>query len=112
MTETETQTSTWGFTFHHGDRLRKAREQRDLTQAQLAEVSSVSRASIANYEAGKTMRKLQGKTLALALGVSYDWLKDGTLPTDDGPLAQLVEQRTFNPESASCPVIPMRRYAA
>ncbi len=67
----------WGFAMHHGDRLRIARDRRGLSQEQLAELSAVSRASIANYEAGKPMRRLQGRALAMALGVSYDWLATG-----------------------------------
>lgn len=68
-----------GFDFHHGDRLRKARDERGLTQEQLADISSVSRQSIANYEAGKPMRKLQRRALAMALGVSDEWLEKGVL---------------------------------
>lgn len=89
------------------DRCRKARESAGYEQAQLADLIGVSRATISNYEGGRTQpRKIVLNAWAMATGVPVAWLRDGTVT--DGPLAQSVELRTFNPKMAG----PSRRHAA
>lgn len=60
-----------------GKRLREARERRNMTQAELAEVLGLVVSAISHFETGSRepcVRNL--KRLALALGVSADWLLD------------------------------------
>lgn len=90
--------------FHAGDRLRKAREQAGYTQVSFAKKLGISRDTVRAYEtwAGlthpreQTLRDWSGVT-----GFSLHWLKTGERLPGDGPLAQLVELRTFNPKSGS-----------
>jgi transcriptional regulator with XRE-family HTH domain len=57
------------------DRLRKARELAGYSQAALADATGISRASIQNYESGKS-RPSRPVLLswALACGISHAWL--------------------------------------
>src|SRR5262245_61899990 len=60
-----------------GHRLLKAREDKDLTQHELARLSKVGRATIAAFEAGGTTRRMRlsiAEKLAAALGVKAEWL--------------------------------------
>lgn len=87
--------------FHVGDRLRKARELRGLDRTQLADELGISRKTLAAYETWTGLKAPREQTLrqwSMATGVSLHWLKTGEQPPD-GPLAQLVESRTFNPKS-------------
>lgn len=66
-----------------GDRLRKAREWRGLTQYELASAVGVSRNSVSNYEVGATEpRRIVLNAWAMATGVSLNWLlsEGGTPP--------------------------------
>lgn len=88
--------------FHTGDRLRKAREMRGMDRTQLANELGTTRKTVAAYEAWVSLKAPRESTLrqwSMATGVSLHWLKTGEQPPD-GPLAQLVESRTFNPKSA------------
>ena len=62
------------------DRLKFARELRDLTQGQLAAKAKCAQGTIGNVEAGtrKSMRNLV--TVARALEVSAEWLSEGKGP--------------------------------
>ncbi|OZD75191.1 XRE family transcriptional regulator [Rhodococcus sp. 05-339-2] len=69
-------------------RLRIAREEAGLEQAELAERIGISRQSVSNAESGKTSpRKLIFNAWALATGVPVSWLQTGTVesPRPDGP---------------------------
>ena len=80
------------------DRLRKAREVSGMDQAQLADALGIAIKTVSNYEHGKhAPREIVLRQWSLATGVSLHWLKTGEQPP--GPLAQLVESRTFNPKS-------------
>ena len=58
-----------------GERLRQARLEREMTQQELAEVSGIAYNSIKKYEQGRHEPGLFCATcLAIALGVSLDWL--------------------------------------
>lgn len=66
------------------DRLRKAREDADLDQAELAERIGVSRSTIGNYEGAKvTPRKPILRLWAEETGVPLAWLLDGYGATSD-----------------------------
>jgi transcriptional regulator with XRE-family HTH domain len=61
-----------------GDRLRKAREARGLSQTELSEMADISRRSISKYEADEAMpRRPQLLAWAMATGVPTDWLEQG-----------------------------------
>lgn len=66
------------------DRFRKAREAANLDQAEMAAAIGVSKRSIGNYEAGRTQ---PGRpvllSMALATGVSLEWLMYGDGGTSD-----------------------------
>lgn len=82
----------WSFT----DRLRKAREAAGFTQQQLAEITTISLASIKNYEAGKRIPKpLYIRAWAEATGVPAVWLETGDEPED---ITNLYTPRDSNPE--------------
>lgn len=66
------------------DRLRKAREDAGLDQADLADRIGVARSTISNYEGSKTNpRKPILRLWAEETGVSIEWLFDGYGPTSD-----------------------------
>lgn len=67
------------------DRLRKARELAGLKQQDLAELTGISRASIVNYEAGKTSpRRPAMAAIAMATGVPLWWLANEPEPHHSG----------------------------
>ena len=58
------------------DKVKRSREVRELTQQQLADLTGVSKRTIASYESGGAMaRSSTLRKLAQALGVSTDYLK-------------------------------------
>jgi transcriptional regulator with XRE-family HTH domain len=65
-----------------GDRLRKAREDRGLTQPELADLIGVSRSTVGNYEVGQTTRHMPIvlRGWAEATGVPLTWLTTGNAP--------------------------------
>ncbi len=73
-------------------RLRIAREEASLEQAELAELMGVSRNVISNAESGRTVpRKIVFNAWALATGVPVSWLEHGVgevPPGDGGPQGQ------------------------
>jgi transcriptional regulator with XRE-family HTH domain len=76
MTEVPQTTRVPQWTF--GDRLKKAREHAGLTQAELAELTGISRATISNYEVDKfTPTKPNLNAWSLATGVPAEWIRDG-----------------------------------
>ncbi len=57
------------------DRMREAREARDVTQGQLAEMSGLSLSAVYSYEAGKAAPGAYAlKSICAALRCSADWL--------------------------------------
>ncbi len=64
-----------------GSRLKKAREQRELSQPALARLAGVSQGTIGNIEAGIRGGASSLAMIAAALQVRYEWLRDG-----DGPM--------------------------
>ncbi|TFV82655.1 XRE family transcriptional regulator [Microbacterium sp. dk485] len=67
------------------DRFRKARESVDLTQAQMAERTGISRRTISYIEAGvKTPGVKELNLWQMATGVPRKWLETGEAPHDGG----------------------------
>ena len=66
-------------------RLRLAREWRNLDQQQIADELGISRATVSNYETGKTEPgKMALNAWAVVADVDVDWLKSGA-ETPIGP---------------------------
>ena len=64
-----------------GDRLRKARDQADLSQAALAKAIGIARASVINYESGRsTPNRPVLLSWALQCGVDFGWLAGSPHP--------------------------------
>ena len=83
-----------------GDRLRKAREDAGLDQGQLAEAMEVSRKTIGNNETGRVQpRRIVVRAWALATGVSFDWLWDGTTPSPGMEQPRDLEDRGAGQEA-------------
>lgn len=59
------------------DRLKSARKNSGVTQAELAKQVGVSQATIANIENGRNKASTEVLSLAKILGVSPDWLATG-----------------------------------
>lgn len=67
-----------------GEKLRKARREKGLTQSQLADITGLSRRSIVHYERHAKMPPLEKvKKMARALRVSSDELLGMTTPTKE-----------------------------
>ena len=73
-----------------GDLLRKAREDKGLTQAELAQRGGLQPSAIAHFEAGRRSPSLDNlRRLADALSVSLDYLLGReTEPGSAGPVAE------------------------
>jgi transcriptional regulator with XRE-family HTH domain len=90
-----------------GDRLRKARELRELEQGPFAALIGVSRGTVSNYERGATERykPIVMNAWAAHTGVSVDWLLSGvpsTTPPDRGrPMSDRLERLTEQKRSRS-----------
>ena len=73
-------------------RLRLAREWRELEQQDIADELGISRATVSNYETGKTSPgKLQLNAWAVVCNVDVEWLKTGEVveagtPDDGGSI--------------------------
>lgn len=79
-----------------GDRLRKAREEAGLSQAELAVRIGISRNTVGNHEIGVGERGPQRVVLlawAAATGVPVEWLQTGAAPSDPGSGAQSASGR-------------------
>jgi transcriptional regulator with XRE-family HTH domain len=69
-----------------GDRLRKAREDRGITVAEMAVEVERSERTIRNYETGATRaRSPIIRRYAMRTGVPYSWFITGQPPTDVPP---------------------------
>ena len=70
-----------------GDRLRHARQRRDLTQHDLAELADMSQGTVARIERGRlTPRQYTIQRLATALDLSPEWLLSGDAHPDESIL--------------------------
>lgn len=78
-------------------RLRLAREWRALDQQVLADQVGISRATVSNYETGKTTPgKLELNAWAVICDVDVEWLKTGIVgvgPTGLEPMTSTVESQ-------------------
>jgi len=74
-----------------GLRIRKAREEKGLTQEKLSEQCSLSAAHIGNIERGTRIPSLDAvHTIAGELGVSMDELMFGTRPSTDPSFVNIL----------------------
>ena len=72
--------------FGLNDRVRKAREYAGLDQTALAEMTGLSRTTIARTEQGRSIpRRPALIAVALATGVNLEWLETGKTPAGDNP---------------------------
>lgn len=79
-------------------RLMIARNYAGMTQRQMAEAIGIGRATVANYEAGKMVRRAPVMAWALATGVDAKWLMTGEAPPSDGDGgAPVVRPKGFEP---------------
>lgn len=80
------------------DRLRKAREYAGYEQADLERLTGLSRATISNYERGRTKASKAGLNLwSLATGVSLSWLVNGESPDPQSGPGLSVRPKGFEP---------------
>lgn len=80
-------------------RLRLAREWRELDQQQIADELGISRATVSNYETGKTKPgKMALNAWAVVVDVDVDWLKTGVETTgpDDTTPGEVSEKLQFD----------------
>lgn len=76
--------------FTSGDRLRKAREHTGMSKDQFAEVTGISRNTIAKWEAASTLpRRYILEVWSAHTGVDYEWLSGAEVPSYCLPLADL-----------------------
>lgn len=78
-------------------RLMIARNHAGMTQRQMAEAIGIGRATVANYEAGKGVRKSTVMAWALATGVDATWLQTGEAPPSDDGGASGVRPKGLEP---------------
>lgn len=79
-------------------RLMIARNHAGMTQRQMAEAIGIGRATVANYEAGKMVRRAPVMAWALATGVDVKWLMTGEAPpSDDDGASGVVRPKGFEP---------------
>lgn len=83
-----------------GERIRKLRREKKLTQDQLAELVNANRVTIANYELGKYMPSIEAlEKLADALDVSPDVITGrAERPGQEDDLFELRERLRREPE--------------
>jgi DNA-binding XRE family transcriptional regulator len=80
------------------DRLRKAREFAGYEQADLERLTGLSRATISNYERGRTKPSKASMNLwSLATGVSLNWLVNGESPDPQSGPGLSVRPEGFEP---------------
>lgn len=78
-------------------RLLIARSAAGMSQSDLAKAIGAGRATIANYEAGKAVKRSTVMAWALATGVDAQWLMTGEAPSPDGDGASQVRPKGFEP---------------
>lgn len=76
-----------------GDRLRKAREDAGLSQAELAEQIGISRNTVGNAELGdRTPLNVTMRAWAAVTGVPLEWLETGRTTPVPPPTARLTRR--------------------
>ena len=74
-----------------GKNIRKARQERDLTQEAMAELLNLSESAISQWESGKTSPDLGIlPELCAVLGVSSDWLLDIGTETREKEIEEII----------------------
>lgn len=69
-----------------GDRVRKVREVKGLSQGELAEMIGMARTTVARIEQGVTVpRRSVLMAIAMATGVDRAWLETGETPAGNDP---------------------------
>lgn len=103
--------------WHQGDFLRKAREHAGMSQAELADVTGISRRTVVRYESGEaSVRRPQLIAWAMATGVPLAWLESGHRPEPTGAdLGRRVTGRSLvqvQPRERMAPVRYLRTGAS
>lgn len=107
---------TWAPEWTFGDRLRKVRRERGITQGQAADALGVKASQVASWEtAGNNPRDIvaTAKRCHLAWGVSVEWmlgLETQNTPRPDGPEGISVGRawRDSNSQPSDPKVLPLR----
>ncbi|MED4866146.1 helix-turn-helix domain-containing protein [Heyndrickxia faecalis] len=77
----------------YGDRLKKLRDKRNLSQQQLADALNINRSTYARYELGQTQPDFDTlKKIASFYDVSIDYLIKGENPSAKSNLPELTEK--------------------
>ena len=78
-----------------GERIKEARQERGLSQEELAQIINSTKSAISRYESGKRQPRIeQLKSIASALDVDVNWLMNGyTLEQRDQVLKEKVSRR-------------------
>jgi len=81
---------------HIGNRIKKIRNDHDLSQIELAEMLSISQASVGHYENGKRRPPIKILIKLSKIGnVSLDWLIKGKSPSSHSPFkVNAVKERS------------------
>lgn len=88
-----------------GEKLRKAREDAELQQQQLADKIGISRRSVSAYENDDSIPSRPVLlSWALATGVRLRWLKDDAPRTDAEPGGEDTEGPTDGGNTVCCPL--------
>lgn len=83
------------------DRIRKARELREMKQSDLAAAIGVSRGTLASIEQGvREPRRGEVIAISFATGVSLEWLETGKTPADDNGGGEKWAHWDSNPRPA------------
>lgn len=92
------QQTVWSVpTWTVGDRLRKAREDAELSQNQLADEIGISRRSVSTYEASASPPKLPVLLAwSFRTHVPMEWIRDGIDPGPDGPGSPFAVTRQYH----------------
>ena len=93
-----------------GERVRRARMEKGMTQAQLARSLCVSAPFVSNIEQGKqTMNAVTLRNICRTLDVSADWILGNFTPTTnkiaDADISQKLKNCTLEEKSAMLKVI-------
>lgn len=101
-------TSTICCVKHFSERLLHARQQRGLSQADLARLCGLSQSAISNYENGTRRDAREILELARALNVSALWLRKGT-----GKMEFMDEGYTLSEPQEGLPIVswPFRLFS-
>lgn len=95
------------------DRLREAREQKQLSQGELARACGVAQGTIGNYET-RVRKQPKGYVLlrmARVLGVSAEWLVDGMAPRHPSYAGSSYPNLAEEPVAGEAPRWPFSRVA-